>query len=231
MKNYFVLGASSGIGRAIALQLSGQGHTVYGTYHKNGQVDGLNLKYHELNVLSDQSNFDFLPENLDGFVYCPGNIKLKPFERISPEEFTEDFTLQVIHAAKSLQKVLPRLKKSTQASMVFFSSIAVGKGFNYHSLVSTSKGAIEGLTKSLAAEYAPKIRFNCIAPSLTNTPLASMLLNTEEKIETNAKRHPLKRIGQPEDIASAAAFLLSEESSWMTGQIIHVDGGLSSINL
>ena len=127
--------------------------------------------------------------------------------------------------------MLPRLKKSTQASVIFFSSIAVGKGFNYHSLVSTSKGAIEGLTKSLAAEYAPKIRFNCIAPSLTNTPLASMLLNTEEKIETNAKRHPLKRIGQPEDIASAAAFLLSEESSWMTGQIIHVDGGLSSINL
>jgi len=231
MKNYFVLGASSGIGRAIALQLSGQGHTVYGTYHKHRQEDDSNLKYHELNVLSEQSNFDFLPENLDGFVYCPGNIKLKPFERTSPEEFTDDFTLQVIHAAKSLQKVLPRLKKSTQASVIFFSSIAVGKGFNYHSLVSTSKGAIEGLTKSLAAEYAPKIRFNCIAPSLTNTPLASMLLNTEEKIETNAKRHPLKRIGQPEDIASAAAFLLSEESSWMTGQIIHVDGGLSSINL
>ncbi|MFZ1515482.1 MAG: SDR family oxidoreductase [Saprospiraceae bacterium] len=231
MKNYFVLGASSGIGRAIALKLSGQGHTVYGTYHRHKQEDGLNLKYHALNILSEQINFDFLPENLDGFVYCPGSIKLKPFERISSEEFTEDFTLQVIHAAKSLQKVLPRLKKSTQASVVFFSSIAVGKGFNYHSLVSASKGAIEGLTKSLAAEYAPKIRFNCIAPSLTNTPLASILLNTDEKIETNAKKHPLKRIGQPEDMASSAAFLLSEESSWMTGQIIHVDGGLSSINL
>jgi len=231
MKNYFVLGASTGIGRAIALQLSNQGHKVYGSYFNHKQSDSDNIHYHMVDVKDAPSSFSFLPEVLDGFVYCPGTIKLKPFERISPAEFNEDFNFQVTFAIESLQKILPKLKKSSNASVVFFSTVAVSKGFNYHSLVSSSKGAIEGLTKSLASEFAPKIRFNCIAPSLTNTPLASGILNSEEKIEANAKRHPLKRIGQPDDIASVAAFLLSENASWMTGQIIHVDGGLSSINL
>jgi NAD(P)-dependent dehydrogenase (short-subunit alcohol dehydrogenase family) len=104
-------------------------------------------------------------------------------------------------------------------------------GFNFHSLVASSKGAVEGLTKALAAEFAPKIRVNCIAPSITDTPLAGSLLNTDEKKEANAQRHPLKKIGKPEDLANLAAFLLSEKSSWITGPVIHVDGGMSSLKV
>ena len=126
---------------------------------------------------------------------------------------------------------LPALAKSEAPSIVLFSSVAVHSGFNFHSQVSVSKGAIEGLTKSLAAEFAPKIRINAIAPSLTDTPMAAKLLSNDQKREANALRHPLKRIGAAADIANSALFLLSEKSSWITGQILHVDGGMSSIKL
>ena len=132
---------------------------------------------------------------------------------------------------KILQRILPSLKKSDAASVLFFSTVAVQTGFNFHTQVGTSKGAIEGLTKSLAAEWAPKIRVNAIAPSITNTPLTAKLLNSDDKIAANAARHPLKKVGLPEDVANAASFLLSEESSWVTGQIISVDGGISSIKI
>ena len=125
--------------------------------------------------------------------------------------------------------VLPRLKKSENASIVLFSTVAVQTGLPFHTQVSASKGAIEGLARSLAAEYAPAIRVNCIAPSLTDTPLAASLLNTDQKKEVNALRHPLKRIGTTADIANMAAFLLSEKAGWITGQILHVDGGMSSL--
>ena len=174
---------------------------------------------------------DYLPNELDGLVYCPGSINLKPFARIKPEEFTEDFNLQVGGAIRVVQAVLPRLKASEAASVVFFSTVAVQSGFNFHTQVSASKGALEGLTRALAAEMAPTIRFNCIAPSLTDTPLASKLLSNEEKKKANAARHPLKKIGNPADIAEMAAFLLSEKSGWITGQIFHVDGGISSLRI
>ena len=135
----------------------------------------------------------------------------------------------MIGAVKLIQAVLPRLKKSGNASIVLFSTVAVQTGLPYHTQVAASKGAIEGLTKALAAELAPTIRVNCIAPSLTDTPLAASLLNTEQKKEANALRHPLKRIGTTEDIANMAAFLLSQKASWITGQILHVDGGMSSL--
>jgi NAD(P)-dependent dehydrogenase (short-subunit alcohol dehydrogenase family) len=125
--------------------------------------------------------------------------------------------------------VLPRLKISENASIVLFSTVAVQTGLPFHTQVAASKGALEGLTKALAAEYAPKIRVNCIAPSLTDTPLAASLLNNEQKKEANTLRHPLKRIGTTEDIANMAAFLLSKKASWITGQILHVDGGMSSL--
>jgi NAD(P)-dependent dehydrogenase (short-subunit alcohol dehydrogenase family) len=137
--------------------------------------------------------------------------------------------LQVVGAVKAIQGILPNLKQAENASVVLFSTVAVQSGFNFHTQVSASKGAIEGLTRALAAELAPGIRVNCIAPSLTDTPLAGKLLNSDEKKEANAQRHPLKRIGTPSDIASMAAFLLSGASSWMTGQVLHVDGGMSSI--
>jgi NAD(P)-dependent dehydrogenase (short-subunit alcohol dehydrogenase family) len=168
---------------------------------------------------------------LDGVVYCPGSINLKPFHRITDQEFIEEFNLNVLGAVRVVRTVLPLLKNSSQSSIVFFSTIAVQQGMPFHASIATAKGALEGLTRSLAAEYAPKIRVNCIAPSLTNTPLASRLLSTDEKKKASDERHPLKRIGEPEDLANLAAFLLSPQSSWITGQVIHVDGGLSSIRV
>jgi NAD(P)-dependent dehydrogenase (short-subunit alcohol dehydrogenase family) len=227
MSNFLIIGASSGIGLSLATQLSAQGHTVYGTY--NTHPTEANFSMHALNVLDETISLDFLPEVIHGVVYCPGAINLRPFARIKPEDFLADYNLQVVGAIKCIQAALPKLKLAESASIILFSTVAVQMGLNFHSQVSASKGAIEGLTKALAAELAPKIKVNCIAPSLTNTPLAAALLNTEEKIEANAQRHPLKRIGAASDIASMCAFLLSENASWITGQIYAVDGGMSTI--
>lgn len=230
MTDYLIIGASSGIGKTLALQLANDGHYVIGTFNKNEiQSNHPHIKYYKLNVLDENCSFDFLPETLKGIIYCPGSINLRPFERIKPADFTNDFNLQVVGAVKVIQAVSSRLKNSENAAIILFSSVAVQSGLPFHSQVSASKGAIEGLTKALAAEYAPKIRVNCIAPSLTDTPLAASFLNNEQKREANAQRHPLKRVGTAEDIANMAAFLLSEKASWITGQIFHVDGGMSSI--
>jgi NAD(P)-dependent dehydrogenase (short-subunit alcohol dehydrogenase family) len=232
MANYLVVGASSGIGKALATQLSESGHNVYATYFSNNTVaSNVNLSFHPLNVLDENLSLDFLPEFINGIVYCPGSISLKPFSRIKPEDFELDYKLQVVGAVKVIQAALARLKDADNASIVLFSTVAVQSGLNFHSLVASSKGAIEGLTRALAAELAPKIRVNCIAPSLTDTPLAASLLNTDQKKEANALRHPLKRIGPASDIANMASFLLSEKSSWITGQILHVDGGMGSVKM
>jgi short-subunit dehydrogenase len=229
MKNILIVGHSSGIGEALSNKLS-HSCRVYGTYfNKQPQSTNENVSSHYINVLEDNIDLSFLPEQLDGLVYCPGAINLKPFNRIKEEEFINDFKLQVTGAIKIIQACLPLLKKSNNASIVLFSTVAVKMGFSFHSIVSTSKGAIEGLCKALAAELAPSIRVNCIAPSITETPLAGTLLNTQEKKDANAQRHPLKKIGKAEDIANIAAYLLKEESSWVTGQIFHIDGGMSSI--
>jgi NAD(P)-dependent dehydrogenase (short-subunit alcohol dehydrogenase family) len=156
-------------------------------------------------------------------------VNLKPFSRIKPVDFISDYQLQLVGAVKVIQACLPKLKNASSPSIVLFSTVAVQTGFNFHSLVAASKGAVEGLTKALAAEFAPKIRVNCIAPSITDTPLAGTLLNSEEKKEANAQRHPLKKIGKPEDLANLAEFLLSDKSAWITGQVLHADGGMSSI--
>jgi len=224
-----IIGASSGIGKATAELLQESGNEVYGTYHTN-ELDS-NIQGQELDVKTGSLDIDNLPDEIDGLVYCPGSINLKPFNRIKPEAFVDDFNLQVIGAIKSIQTLLPKLKKGNQSSIVLYSTVAVQGGYNFHSQVSVSKGAIEGLTKALSAEFAPKIRVNAIAPSLTNTPLASKLLSSDEKIEANDNRHPLKRIGTPQDIAEMTSFLLSDKASWITGQIFHVDGGMSTIKM
>lgn len=229
MSNYLIVGASSGIGKAIAEDLAKAGHQVYGTFNKNACNSQENLQYHSLDVLSENYDLSFLPDKIDGIVYCPGSIVLKPFHRIKAEDFLSDYQLQTMGAIKTIQAVLPRLKESGNGSVVLFSTLAVQTGLNFHSLVASSKGALEGLTRALAAEFAPTVRVNCIAPSLTDTPLAASLLNTEEKKLANAQRHPLKRIGTAEDISNLACFLLSDKSTWMTGQILHLDGGMSVI--
>ena len=230
MANYLIIGGSSGIGSSLVAQLVGEGHQVFATYNTHPVVSSFpNLSYFPLNVLDETLDLSFLPEKLDGIAFCPGAIQLKPFARIQAADFVADYQLQVVGAIKVIQGALPALKNAEQASIVLFSTVAVQLGLNFHSLVSASKGAIEGLTKSLAAEFAPKIRVNAIAPSLTNTPLAAALLNSDQKMEANAERHPLKRVGKPEDVSAMAAFLLSPKTSWITGQILSVDGGMGAL--
>ena len=229
MANYLIIGGSSGIGKSLVAQLKGSNNNIFATYMNTSlSAEESGVIYHAVDISKD-FNLDFLPDTLDGMAYCPGRINLKPFHRIPPESFMEDYNIQVMGAVRSIQKALPALKNSEDASIVLFSTVAVQNGFNFHSQISASKGAIEGLTRALAAEFAPGLRVNCIAPSLTDTPLVSKLLNSDAKRKMNEERHPLKRIGRSEDIASMASFLLSDKSGWITGQIMHVDGGMSSI--
>ncbi len=230
MANYLIIGGSSGIGQQIVTQLTSEGHQVYTTYNTHPiEPVNSNTITQQLNVLDETLNFDFLPETIDGLVYCPGAINLRPFARITAADFIQDYNLQVVGVIKTIQAVLPKLKASNGASIVLFSTVAVQLGLNFHTQVAASKGAIEGLTRALSAELAPSIRVNCIAPSLTDTPLAASLLNSEQKMEANAQRHPLKRVGTVQDISEMACFLLSNKTSWMTGQVLHVDGGMGNI--
>lgn len=231
MKKYLVVGGSSGIGLEVVKSLTEKGHEVIAVSRSLGELEKLvNVKHIVFDVCSD-SEFVFHEDSIDGMVYCPGSINLKPFHRVKPEEFVRDFDINVLGAIRVLQCVLPALQESDQASVVFFSTVAVQQGMGFHSSVAASKGAIEGLTRSLAAEFAPKIRVNCIAPSVTDTPLAERLLSSPERREAAAKRHPLLRIGSPRDMANSVLFLLAEESAWITGQVLAVDGGLSSLKM
>lgn len=232
MQNYLIIGGSSGIGKALTQLLAQEGHQVYATYNKNEiQNNVSNVSYHALDVTQEILDLDFLPELIHGVAYCPGSINLLPFARIKPVQFIADFDLQVVGAIKVLQSIQKKLKAAKTASVVLFSTVAVQTGFPFHAQVAASKGAIEGLTRALAAEFAPNIRVNAIAPSITDTPLAGRLLNNEDKKEKNAQRHPLKKIGSPEEIATMAAMLLSDKTAWITGQIMALDGGISSIRI
>lgn len=222
-KNFVIVGGNSGIGKATASLLQEVGANLF-LYSKSGNATT------ELDVTSDFSEIPDLPEVIDGLVYCPGTINLKPFHRISMAEFQQELEVNFFGAVRVLQACLKGLKKSSGASVVFYSTVAVQTGMGFHAGISSAKGAVEGLTRSLAAEWAPsKIRVNAIAPSLTETPLANALLSTSEKKEASDKRHPLGRIGTAQDIAEATVFLLSPKSSWMTGQILHIDGGMSNL--
>ena len=228
MKNILLIGGSYGIGLAIAQELNNE-NNIFIASRTNENLAGLNVTHIPFDASIDTLDTSKLPAILDGLVYCPGSINLRPFRGLKPEAFETDLQINFISLVKVIQTVLPNLTAGEQSSIVLFSSVAASMGMPFHTSVAAAKGAIEGFAKALAAEYAPKIRVNVIAPSLTDTPLADKFLNNETKQEKSAERHPLKRFGKPEDSAQMASFLLSEKSSWISGQIFHVDGGMSTL--
>ena len=228
MKNILLIGGSTGIGYELSQKLK-EDNNIFISTRNQDKFNHPNIKTNELD-LDKEFETDWLPEHLDGFIYLPGTINLRPFKGLKPSVFIEDFNINVMGCIKILQKVLPKIQAAENPSIVMFSTVAVKIGMPFHSSVSSSKGAIEGLTRSLAAaEFAPKIRVNAIAPSILDTPLAEKFLNSETKLENSRNRHPMKEIGSPKDISEVVKFLLEDNSKWMTGQIIPFDGGMSSV--
>ena len=230
-RNMLVIGGSSGIGLEVVKALAGQGEKVYvGSRSSDAPKEFSGITHLHLDVCRDDLDPASLPETQQGLVYCPGSIRLKPIQRLTEEDFMEDFQVNLLGAVRVIQGCLTRLKKSSAgASIVLFSTVAVTAGMPFHASVASAKGAVEGLTRSLAAELAPRVRVNALAPSLTDTPMAADLLSTEEKRKASAERHPLKRIGSATEIAAMVLFLLSDAAAWITGQVIHVDGGMAAL--
>lgn len=225
---YLFAGASSKTAIETAKILINQNNTVIGLSTK--PENEIYTHFHQIENY-DFSKFPVIEEQLNGLVYFPGTINLKPFHRLTEADFLNDYKINALGAVAFIQSYLSNLKNSSNTSIVLISSVAATTGMPFHSSISMAKAAIEGLTKALAAELSPNIRVNCIAPSLTNTPLGEKFLNTPEKIEASQKRNPLKKIGEPLDLANAIEFLLSEKSSWVTGQIIAIDGGMSTLKI
>lgn len=224
MANYLIVGATSGIGAEIARRLMEDGaHVVSISRSAESEAN----EHYSADVTRDALPPISLP--IQGIVYCPGSITLKPFAGLKQDDFLADFNVNALGAARVLQQYLPNLKMCENASVVLFSTVAVTVGMAYHASIAMAKGAVEGLTRSLAAEWAPRIRVNCIAPSLTDTRLAGRLLDSDQKRAGAAERHPLKTIGRAGDVAAIAHMLLSSNSSFVTGQIWHVDGGISAV--
>lgn len=227
-KNILIIGGSSGIGLALAEQLAPH-NKVFIASRSGDAVQHLNIQHISYDAIHDDLDTSQLPEEVHGFIYCPGSINLRPFKGLKLEAFQSDFEVNVLGAVRSLKSVLSHLSASGNAAVVLYSTVAVQTGMPFHSSVAASKGAIEGLTRSLAAEFAPKIRVNAIAPSLVDTPLASKFLNNEAKMDKANERHPLGRVGSAKEIAQATTFLLGEESSWMTGRVLQLDGGIGNL--
>ncbi|PJB13266.1 MAG: oxidoreductase [Flavobacteriales bacterium CG_4_9_14_3_um_filter_40_17] len=229
-KNILLIGGSYGIGLEIIRLLNGN-ENLFIASRTYQNLQNFSVKHITFDASKDVFEISQIPDVLDGFVYCPGSINLRPFRGIKPEVFEEDLKINFLDMIKILQLVLPNLKKSPQASILLFSSVAAQLGMPFHTSVAAAKGAIESFVKAFAAEHAPQIRANVIAPSLTDTPLANKFLSNDEKKEKAGMRHPLKRVGLAEDIAQMAVFLLSDNTSWVTGQIFRVDGGMSTLNV
>jgi 3-oxoacyl-[acyl-carrier protein] reductase len=226
-RRILLIGGNSGIGLATARLLIAKGDSVIAAVRNPGPLADTGASIQSFDATAP-SPLD-LPPVLDGLVYFPGTISLKPFHRLTADDFLHDFRINCLGAITVIQAALPALKAAPSASIVLFSTVAVAQGMPFHASIAAAKGAVEGLAISLAAELAPKIRVNVIAPSLTDTPLAGSLLNTDAKREAAAKRHSLQRVGDPDQVAELTDFLLSEASAFMTGQVLRPDGGLSSV--
>lgn len=227
MKTFIIIGGSKGIGNAIVNELS-ETHKIINISRTAPEASHTNVTHYSCDILTDD-----LPdiENVDGLIYCPGSINLKPISRLSLDDFRTDFEINVVGAVKAVQKYLPQLKKGSKPSMLLFSTVASKLGMPFHASVSASKSAVEGLVKSLGAELAPTIRVNAIAPTVTDTQLASKLLRNERMIENITERHPLKKFLNPEEVAATAAFLMSDKAASFSGQIFEMDCGIVSFKI
>ena len=231
MSNIVVVGGTGGIGYELVNRLLKDGdHQIYSFSRKEPEhpVDG--VQYVQWDAVKEDFPKDRLPDHVHGLAYAVGTINLRPFNRLKAEDFEHDWNVNVMGAIKAIQACHKGMKKAKQGSIVLFSTVAAQTGMPFHASIGTAKSAVEGLTRSLAAEYATsKIRCNAVAPGLVDTPLASHLLDSDEKRQSSDKRHPMGRVGRPGDIAAMAAFLLSEDSAWITGQVMHVDGGMLNL--
>lgn len=225
MANILVVGGSRGIGAALINSLL-QDNNIFNLSRTAPAINHPNLTHYDFNALEDEVP---LIDDIDSIVYCPGSINLKPITSLKPTDFRADYELNVIGAVNVIQKYARKLKKRDNASVVLFSTVAVKQGMPFHASVAAAKGAIEGLTKSLAAEFAGSVRFNCVAPTMTKTSLAAGILKNEEAEQRIAQRHPSKQINQAEDVAALVAFLLGNASKNITGQIMGIDGGMSTL--
>lgn len=232
-QNILVVGGTSGIGLALVHRLINQGAQVWvASRQKDESIQDLPVNHIPVDITSDsvKEAFKELPETLHGLVYCPGTITLKPFQGLKEEQWQQDWDVNVMGAVRSIQAALKPLKKSGDASVVLYSTVAAQVGMPYHASIAAAKAGLEGLGKSLAAELVSQnVRVNMVAPSLTNSPLAEQLLSTEDKQEASKKRHPIGRYGETEDIAGITEFLLKPDASWITGQVFPVDGGISGV--
>ncbi|QTE22579.1 SDR family NAD(P)-dependent oxidoreductase [Polaribacter cellanae] len=227
MKKIVVIGGSKGIGNAIVNALVEKNEVINISRSASLQPHS-NLTHYNCNILENA-----LPEIkvIDALIYCPGSINLKPISRLKLEDFRNDFEINVIGAVKAIQYYLPSLKKGSNPNILLFSTVAAKLGMPFHASVAAAKSAVEGLTKSLGAEFAPKIRVNAIAPTVTNTQLASKLLRNERMIENITERHPLKKYLQPTEVADLATFLISDKAASISGQIFELDCGIVSFKI
>jgi len=223
MSKHLIIGGSGGIGKAIINQLP-EGDEIV-NFSRSRPAVNRQIEHHEIDVLNDD-----LPEleGISSIIYCPGSINLKPINSLKIEDFQNDFNVNVIGAVRVI-KAYHRDLKRNGGSIVTFSTVASKIGMPFHSSVAAAKSGVEGLSKSLAAELAPKVRVNCIAPTVTDTPLAEHLLRNEKSQESTKDRHPLKRYLQPEEIASMAVYLVSDNAKGITGQVIGIDAGIGSV--
>lgn len=227
MKTYLIVGGSKGIGKATLNSLLRE-NKVINISRSNPKNSHENLIHYTCDVLTDE-----LPkiETLDGLVYCPGSINLKPISRLSIDDFKSDFEINVIGAVKTIQHYLDALKKAENPSIVLFSTVASKLGMPFHASIATAKSGIEGLVKSLGAELAPNVRVNAVAPTVTDTDLASKLLRNEKMIENITNRHPLKKFLNPEEVASMVTYLLSDNAKSISGQVFELDCGIVSFKI
>ena len=229
-KNFVVVGGSKGIGLGITKELSSRGYQVTVLSRTGENLASLaNVTHQVFDVTTDEVDKAWLSDSIDGVAYCPGSINLRSFRSLKPEVLREAFELNVVGAIKVLHASLAGLKKNGNSSVLLFSTVAVAQGMHAHASIAASKGAIEGLTRTLAAEFSSHTRVNCLAPALTDTPLTEKFFGDPDKAKALGGMYPLGRTGTVEDLTSAGIFLLDADSSWITGQVWGVDGGMSSV--